>query len=280
MKLDITHPDIVALVDRALAEDVGSGDLTTQATVDAALQADGHFTAREHIVVAGVELLNLLMPDVHVHFASGDRASAGDIIASVHGPARLLLTRERVSLNFLQRLSGVATLASRYVDAVAGTGARILDTRKTTPGWRILEKLASAAGGVVNHRMGLYDAVLIKNNHVTLAGGVRAAVERAVHAGLPDGVRIECEVRTRAEIDEALDAGAKDLLLDNMTPSQAATEIRSIRARNPSVKIELSGGINLDTVRAYAEAGPDFISCGAITHSAVAVDINFRMRAR
>ncbi|MEO8026912.1 MAG: carboxylating nicotinate-nucleotide diphosphorylase [Bryobacteraceae bacterium] len=280
MKLDLTHPDIVYLVEHALAEDVGTGDLTTNATVDADLQAEGHFHARQPLVVAGVELLHLLLPDVHIHFASGDRAQDGDIIASVHGPARLLLTRERVSLNFLQRLCGVATLAARYVDAVTGTGAKILDTRKTTPGWRILEKMASAAGGVVNHRMGLYDAVLIKNNHIALAGGVRAAVDRALHAGLPEGIRIECEVRTRAEIDEALYAGASQLLLDNMTPAEAAEEIRYIRERSPETKVELSGGITLDTVRAYAEAGPDFISCGAITHSAVAVDLNFRLKAR
>jgi len=279
MKLDIQHPDVMALVERALAEDIGAGDLTTNATVDAAILAQGRFIARQPMVVAGVELLNLLMPaPVEVHLASGDSAQPGDVIASVHGTARTLLTRERVSLNFLQRLSGVATIARRYVDAVAGTGTKILDTRKTTPGWRVLEKMASAAGGVTNHRMGLYDAILIKNNHIALAGGVRQAVERALHSAATAGIRIECEVRTRAEIDEALDAGAKDLLLDNMTPAGAAEEIRYIRQRTPGVKVELSGGINLDTVRAYAEAGPDFISCGAITHSAIAVDINFHMR--
>ncbi len=279
MKLDINHPDVAALIERALAEDIGAGDITTNATVDAAIQAEGRFFARQPMVVAGVELLNLLMPaPVEVHLASGDSAQPDDVIASVHGSARTLLTRERVSLNFLQRLSGVATLARRYVDAVAGTGAKILDTRKTTPGWRVLEKMASAAGGVTNHRMGLYDAVLIKNNHITLAGGVRPAVERALKS--TSGIRVECEVRTRAEIDEALDAGAMDLLLDNMTPAIAAEEIRYIRAQKAGVKVELSGGITLDTVRAYAEAGPDFISVGAITHSAIAVDINFHLRPR
>jgi len=177
-----------------------------------------------------------------------------------------------VALNFLQRLSGIATLASRYVDAVADTGCRILDTRKTTPGLRRLEKMAAAAGGVVNHRMGLYDAILIKNNHIVAAGGVKAAIERAAAVGLP----IEVEVRTRAELDEALSCGAERLLLDNLTPQQAAAEIRYIADR---ATVELSGGITLENVRAYAEAGAEFISCGAITHSAPAVDLNFRLES-
>ena len=174
-----------------------------------------------------------------------------------------------MALNFLQRLSGIATLARRYVDAVAGTGCRILDTRKTTPGLRRLEKMAAAAGGVTNHRMGLYDAILIKNNHIVAAGGVRAALERAKQRGEP-----QIEVRTRAELDEALACGATHLLLDNLTPEQAASEIRYIAGR---ATVELSGGITLENVRAYAETGADFVSCGAITHSAPAVDLNFRL---
>jgi nicotinate-nucleotide pyrophosphorylase (carboxylating) len=172
-----------------------------------------------------------------------------------------------VSLNFLQRLSGVATLAAQFVTAVEGTGVRILDTRKTTPGLRILEKMAAAAGAVVNHRIGLYDAILIKNNHIRLAGGVRIAIERARSAGKP----IEIEVRTRVEIEDALACGAHRLLLDNMTPDQAASEIAFIARR---AETEISGGITLENVRAYAQARPDFISSGAITHSAPAVDIN------
>src|SRR5579872_2271936 len=179
----------------------------------------------------------------------------------------MLLTRERVSLNFLQRLSGVATLAAKFVEAIEGTGVRILDTRKTTPGLRILEKMAAAAGGVVNHRMGLYDAVLIKNNHIRLAGGVGEAIERARIAGKP----IEVEVRSRGEIEEALSLGAARMLLDNMTPGQAAEEIRFIHHR---AEVEISGGVTLANVRAYAEAGADFISSGAVTHSARAMDIN------
>ena len=267
MKFDITHPDVRHAVDAALAEDVGAGDITTDATVPTGLTAEAHFVARENMTVAGVELLSLLFDSPVLKVSSGARLQLGEEIACVHGPARLLLTRERVALNFLQRLSGIATLAAKFVAAVEGTGVRIQDTRKTTPGLRVLEKMAAAAGGVVNHRMGLYDAVLIKNNHIRLAGGVRAAIERARALRQP----IEVEVRTRAEIEEALACGAARLLLDNMTPEQAAVEIRFVNRR---AEIEISGGVTLANVRAYAEARPDFISSGAITHSATAVDIN------
>jgi nicotinate-nucleotide pyrophosphorylase (carboxylating) len=197
-------------------------------------------------------------------------AVTGEVIAEVRGAARTLLERERVALNFLQRLSGVATLARQFAEAVEGTGCRVLDTRKTTPGLRALEKAAAAAGGVTNHRMGLFDAVLIKNNHIAAAGGVRAAIERARASGL----EIEIEVRSRAELDEALDAGATHLLLDNLTPAEAAVWVREIAGR---ARVELSGGITLATVRAYAETGADFVSAGAITHSARAMDISFRL---
>jgi len=188
----------------------------------------------------------------------------------IDGPARVLLTGERTALNFVQRLSGVATLTSAFVDAVKDTGCLILDTRKTTPGLRLLEKMAVAAGGGTNHRMGLHDAVLIKNNHIRAAGGVRAALDRTQDAGVP----IEIEVRTKAELDEALDWGATHLLLDNLSPKEAREWMRHIAGR---AKVELSGGITLDTVRACAESGADFISVGALTHSAAAVDINFRL---
>lgn len=272
MTFDIIHPDIRRAVEIALAEDVRPGDITTEAIIPASLQAEGRFVAREVMTLAGVELLGLIYGTAELKRASGARLQPGDEMAIVRGAARLLLTRERVALNFLQRLSGVATLAARFVDAVAGTGVTILDTRKTTPGLRVLEKAASAAGGVVNHRMGLWDAVLIKNNHIRLAGGVRAAVERAKSLGKP----IEVEVRTRAEIIEALACGAARLLLDNMTPAQAAEEIRFIAKR---AEIEISGGVTLANIRAYAEAGPDFISSGFITHSAQAVDINCGIHA-
>lgn len=267
MSFDVNHPDVQRAVVEALAEDVRTGDITTEATIPAKLQAEGHFVARQDMTLAGVELLTLLYDSPVLKVPSGTGVRAGQEIAIVRGPARLLLTRERVALNFLQRLSGIATLAAQFVEAVAGTGVRILDTRKTTPGLRVLEKMAAAAGGVVNHRMGLWDAVLIKNNHIRLAGGVRAAVECARPLGKP----IEVEVRTRAEIEVALECGAGRLLLDNMTPAQAAEEIRFIARR---AEVEISGGIALANVRAYAEAGPDFISSGSITHSAMAVDIN------
>jgi nicotinate-nucleotide pyrophosphorylase (carboxylating) len=267
MIFDVAHPDVHRAVAIALAEDVRTGDITSDAIIPVDLRAEARFVARQDMTLAGVELLTLLYDKPIVKLASGTRVHAGQEIAIARGPARLLLTRERVALNFLQRLSGVATLASHFVDAVAGTGVRILDTRKTTPGLRVLEKMAAAAGGAVNHRMGLWDAVLIKNNHIRLAGGVRPAIERASPLGKP----IEVEVRTHAEILDALDCGASRLLLDNMSPQQAAEEIRFIARR---AEVEISGGVTLSNVRAYAQAVPDFISSGSITHSATAVDIN------
>jgi|HubBroStandDraft_1064217.scaffolds.fasta_scaffold87691_2 nicotinate-nucleotide pyrophosphorylase (carboxylating) len=267
MIFDISHPDARRAVEIALAEDIGTGDITTNACVSAELLAEARFVAKQELTLAGVELLQILFNDVSLLKRSGDRIHTGEELAIVRAPARLLLTRERVSLNFLQRLSGIATLAAKFVAAVDGTGVRILDTRKTTPGLRVLEKMAAAAGGVVNHRMGLYHAILIKNNHIRLAGGVRVAIERARALSKP----IEIEVRNRAEIEDALASGASRLLLDNMTPAQAATEIIFIAKR---AETEISGGVTLDNVRAYADTRPDFISTGAITHSAPAVDIN------
>jgi len=273
--IDFSHPDILDCIERALEEDIGPGDVTSQVCVPEDRAAHGSFVARERQIVAGAELLPVLyqmrgVKELQIRKQSGACVDQGEILATVRGPARILLECERVALNFLQRLGGIATLARRYTDAVAGTGCRILDTRKTTPGLRRLEKMAVAAGGATNHRMGLYDAILIKNNHISAAGGVRQALENARTAGLP----IEIEVRTRAELEEALAAGATHLLLDNLTPEEAAGQIRWIAGR---AKVELSGGITLENVRAYAEAGADYISSGAITHSAPAVDISFRL---
>ena len=260
----------------ALREDIGAGDVTSRACVPADLRARGQYLAREPLVVAGLDLLEVVyrerggVDNLAVLKRDGDRCAAGDVLATVRGRARTLLECERVALNFLQRLSGVATAARAFADAVEGTGCRVLDTRKTTPGLRQLEKQAAAAGGVTNHRMGLFDAVLIKNNHIAAAGGVRQAMERARGAGLP----IEIEVRTREELREALEAGAEHLLLDNLTPAEAREWVREIAGR---AKVELSGGIDLSNVRAYAEAGADFVSAGAITHSARAMDISFRL---
>jgi nicotinate-nucleotide pyrophosphorylase (carboxylating) len=289
------------IVRLALEEDIGPGDVTTESCVPADRQARGRFLAREPLIVAGLELLPDFYeplgrplpdgrgsvsgvlptrnrereraggPELKLLKHNGDACNDGDVIAEVAGPARLLLTRERVALNFLQRLSGVATLARQFADAVAGTSCKVLDTRKTTPGLRDLEKAAAAAGGVTNHRRGLYDAILIKNNHIAAAGGVRAAIEQARAASK---LEIEIEVRTRAELREALECGASHLLLDNLTPAEAADWIREIAGR---ARVELSGGITLQTVRAYAETGADYVSSGAITHSARAMDISFRL---
>lgn len=280
MKFDVNHAEILAIVRQALAEDIGPGDITTNATISAEQMAQGRFYARQPMVLAGVELLPLIyaeqggMDSLELHYHSGDRVPDDACVATVRGKARTLLTCERVALNFMQRLSGIATVARQYADAVAGTGCKILDTRKTTPGLRRLEKLAAAAGGVTNHRLGLFDAVLIKNNHITAAGGVPQAIARVRAAHLDPTIKIEIEVRTRKELEEALTHGAQHLLLDNLTPAEAAEWIAYIKGR---AKVELSGGMRLERVREYAATGPDFISVGAITHSAVAVDLNFRL---
>ena len=271
------HPEIAAAVERALAEDIGTGDVTSQACVPEDRRATGRFLARQAQVLAGMELLPLLydlrggVEELTIGKPTGSRAADGDVIACVRGRARTLLECERTALNFLQRMSGVATLARQFAEAVEGTGCRVLDTRKTTPGLRRLEKMAAAAGGVTNHRMGLYDAILIKNNHIAAAGGVRTAIEQARAAS---ALPIEIEVRTRAELDEALACGAPHLLLDNLTPEEAAEWVGLVARR---AKVELSGGITLENVRAYALAGADFVSSGAITHSAPATDISFRL---
>jgi nicotinate-nucleotide pyrophosphorylase (carboxylating) len=272
----IDHPEIRDAIRRALEEDIGTGDVTTEACVPVDQMASGRFLAKERQVIAGLELLPFIygergtLEELLPLKTSGQFVEAGETLALVRGRARTLLECERVALNFLQRLSGIATLARQFADHVAGTNCRVLDTRKTTPGLRRLEKMAAAAGGVTNHRMGLYDAVLIKNNHIAAAGGVRNAIERVRASGL----EIEVEVRNRAELEEALAAGATHVLLDNLSPAEAAAEVRWIAGR---AKVELSGGIDLETVRAYAETGADFVSSGAITHSARATDISFRL---
>jgi nicotinate-nucleotide pyrophosphorylase (carboxylating) len=260
----------------ALEEDIGSGDVTSQACVPESQKARGRYLAREPLVIAGLGLLAEIyemrggVDELNILRRDGDACAKGEEFAVVTGRARTLLECERVAVNFLQRLSGVATAARRFADAVAGTKCRVLDTRKTAPGLRRLEKMAAAAGGVTSHRMGLFDAVLIKNNHIAAAGGIRNAIERARANGLP----FEVEIHTRQELHVALDAGAAWLLLDNLTPEEAAQWIREIGGR---AQVELSGGITLENVRAYAETGADFVSAGAITHSARAMDISFRL---
>ncbi len=268
----------------ALEEDLGPGDITSRACVPEDLRARGTYIAREPLILAGTEVLGEIFDRVALLKRDGDLCQPGEAIATVDGNARSLLERERVSLNFLQRLSGVATLARQFADAVSGTNCRVLDTRKTTPGLRALEKRAAAAGGVTNHRMGLYDAILIKNNHIIAAGGVEAAMKaalRATYESAPTATHpagkalpIEIEVRTLAELHEALASGATHVLLDNLTPSEAAEWVREIAGR---ATVEISGGVTLENVRAYAETGADFVSAGAITHSARAVDISLRL---
>jgi nicotinate-nucleotide pyrophosphorylase (carboxylating) len=270
------HPEILEVVRRTLEEDIGSGDITSRACVPEDRRASGFFLVREPLVLAGVQVLPLIyelrggVEKLEILQQDGTRLGEGEYIARVEGRARTLLECERVALNFLQRLSGVATLARQFADRVARTNCKVLDTRKTTPGLRRLEKAAAAAGGVVNHRMGLYDAILIKNNHIAAAGGVRPAIANARSAGLP----IEIEVRSMAELAEALACGADHLLLDNLSPSEARDWIRIVNGR---ARVELSGGINPETVREYAETGADYVSSGAITHSARAMDISFRL---
>lgn len=276
MNFDTEHPEVIDAVRRALEEDIGSGDVTSNSCVPADRMAEGLFVARQKMVVAGVELLPLIFgmrggaAELRLEVNSGSPVVTGQAVAYVRGTARMLLECERTALNFLQRLSGIATLSRRYVDELAGTKARLLDTRKTTPGLRRLEKMAAAAGGAENHRIGLFDAILIKNNHIVAAGGVRQAIGAAQKSGLP----VEIEVRTHEELAEALECGADHLLLDNLTPLQATEWMGFIGGRT---MVELSGGITLDTIREYAATGADYISVGAITHSAPAVNLNFRI---
>ncbi|MEA2381334.1 MAG: hypothetical protein QOH72_1305 [Solirubrobacteraceae bacterium] len=266
--------DLDAIVRRALDEDVGPGDVTTRATVPPEARARARITQKQPGVVFGLDAaeatFRALDPDVRFErlTAEGEWRDGGPV-AGIDGSAAALLTGERTALNFLQRLSGVATVTARYVEAVAGTGARVLDTRKTTPGLRALEKAAVAAGGGTNHRTGLYDVILIKENHAAMAGGIAAAV-RAARAAAP-GVPLQVECRDLAEVDEALAAGAPRLLLDNMTPAQLREVVERVDGR---AELEASGGVTLDTIREIAGTGVHFVSVGALTHSAPALDLS------
>ncbi|MBW3653856.1 MAG: carboxylating nicotinate-nucleotide diphosphorylase [Actinobacteria bacterium] len=268
------------LVLRALAEDVGDIDVTSAATVPAALRAVATITQKSAGVVYGLAAAEAtfvaLDPDVALERLGpeGEWREAPAAVLRATGNARALLAAERTALNFLQRLSGIATLTARCVRAVQGTGAQILDTRKTTPGLRALEKAAVAAGGGLNHRAGLYDMVLIKDNHAAIAGGVGAAV-RAAAAAFPD-LELEVECSTRAEVDEALEAGARRILLDNMGPDELRATVAHVAGR---AKLEASGGIGLDTLRDHAETGVDWVSVGALTHSAPALDLSLLLEA-
>jgi len=274
-QLELQHFDLAEFVRRVLAEDLGSGgDVTSNATIAADARFTAELSCREPITVAGLDVaiafFRALERDVQVrkNVRDGDSVAAGSVLMRLDGHARALLAAERSALNTLQHLSGIATLTRSYVDAIEGTGAILLDTRKTVPGMRLLGKYAARMGGAHNHRMRLDDGILIKDNHVAVAGGVGKAVAAAKAANV--GLQIQCEVDRLEQIEPALAAGADRLLLDNMEPDTLRAAVKLVAGRVP---LEASGGVNLDTIRAIAESGVDFISVGRITQSAPAVDI-------
>jgi nicotinate-nucleotide pyrophosphorylase (carboxylating) len=286
---------IDALLEQALVEDEAAGDTTTNLTIDPGLRAAGSIIARQELVVAGLGAIPRFLeiyarldprPQAHTRFEvvshpemfDGVRAHPGQVLAVIRHNAQVLLSCERVMLNLLQHLSGIATLTRKYADAIQGTHARVLDTRKTVPGMRALEKYAVLCGGGTNHRIDLASGILIKNNHIALGGGLRAALERALAQRKPPQ-RVQVEVRNQQELDEALAHGAEAILLDNMSPQQVRVSVECIKnatAGQPGrwIPTEASGGIVLENIRAYAETGVDFISVGALTHSAKAADIS------
>jgi nicotinate-nucleotide pyrophosphorylase (carboxylating) len=265
----------------ALAEDIGLGDITTLATVAPAARGAAVMRAKQACVVAGLPVAARVFERVEpgvvfqAQVAEGTRVEPGTVVARLAGPLRGILTGERTALNFVQRLCGVATITRRYVEALEGTGARIVDTRKTTPGHRMLEKYAVVVGGGANHRWSLDSGILIKDNHLAAAGGVRPAVERA-RAVAPHLLRIEVECKTLDEVHEALAVGAEAILLDNMRGETLARAVDAARGR---ALVEVSGGITLETVREVALAGVDLISAGALTHSAGSIDISLDLEA-
>jgi nicotinate-nucleotide pyrophosphorylase (carboxylating) len=268
------------VIREGLAEDVGAGDVTTLATVPAEARATGELRLKAPGVLAGLDafaaVFAALDPGVRIEPLAADGDAFEDVprdVALVDGPARSLLSGERLALNLLQRMSGIATATRRYVEAVAGTGVAILDTRKTVPGLRLLDKRAVAAGGGTNHRMGLHDAILVKDNHIAIAGGVGTAVELA-RAGAP-GLPVEIEARTEQEVADAVNAGADVILLDNMDVPGLRRAVALVDGR---ARTEASGGITLATIRAVAETGVDRISVGALTHSVTALDLSLELR--
>jgi len=270
--------ELISIAKRALAEDIGSGDVTTDSIVPPHLIAQGEFVVKETGVIAGLSFVQWIfrLADESVVYSplipEGSPVTTGDVVATVRGPARSILTVERTALNFLQRMSGIATLTRRYVDAVAGTRVVILDTRKTAPGLRALDKWAVRLGGGSNHRMGLYDMVLIKDNHIEVAGGITEAVRR-VRSHDP-GLPVEVEVKNLAEFDEALTLDVDRIMLDNMSLEEMR---EAVRRANGRVKIEASGGVTLERVKAIAATGVDYISVGALTHSVKALDISLEI---
>ncbi len=266
----------------ALKEDIGTGDLTTGLIVPSGHTSEAVILGREDFVLAGLpfagEVFELLDRGLsfQAHLNDGEEVKAGQRIATLRGPTRAILTGERVALNILQRLSGIATLTRRFAELISGTGARLLDTRKTTPGMRCLEKYAVRIGGGHNHRFGLYDGILIKDNHITAAGGISRAVE-CTREGAHHLMKIEVEVKGIEELKEALQAGADVVMLDNMPVETIREAVGIVRGRSPGTLVEASGGVGLENIREIALTGVDFISVGALTHSARAVDISLEI---
>ena len=283
MKL-IDNSEILADISEFLAEDVGRGDITTQSTVPEGVRGMGSFLAKEDMVVCGLEIAQAVFQsvdptnaDIDAYVEDGEFVEKGTVFGTLSGFADVLLTGERVALNLIQRMSGIATLSRKFAEKVEGTNAQIVDTRKTTPGLRMLEKYAVWVGGCKNHRYGLDDGVLIKDNHIALAGGVKESIQAAKES-VGHLHKIEIEITNWAELREAVEAGADIIMLDNQTPEEAQKLVEMARNMNPNIILEASGGMNLDTVRSYAEAGVDLISVGALTHSARAMDISFKIK--
>jgi nicotinate-nucleotide pyrophosphorylase (carboxylating) len=291
--MDWKSKRIRTILEAALAEDKVANDVTTALTIAPDLRASGTIIAKQACVVSGLGCIPVFL-DIfakmstapvgrfevisHPEIFDGVKVKKGQTLAVIRHNARAILSCERVILNLMQRMSGIATLTNEFVKAVAGTKTKVLDTRKTIPGLRALDKYAVCCGGGVNHRLDLQDGILIKNNHISLGGGLPAVLEHALE-GRKTGQVVQVEVRSQVELDQAIAGGAESILLDNMTPSQVKKAIKQIRATLPNVPVEASGNMNLKTVRAYALAGVDFVSVGALTHSAVAVDLSMRITA-
>ncbi len=291
--MDWKSKRIRTILEAALAEDKVSNDVTTTLTIPAGLRASGTIVAKQACIVSGLGCIPVLLETFakmsstpvgrfevisHPEIFDGVKVKKGQTLAVIRHNARAILSCERVILNLIQRMSGISTLTNEFVKAVAGTKTKVLDTRKTIPGLRVLDKYAVCCGGGVNHRLDLQDGILIKNNHISLGGGLPAALEHAL-AGRKAGQVVQVEVRSELELQQAIAGGAESILLDNMTPAQVKKSVKAIRSALPGVPIEASGNMNLKTVREYALAGVDFVSVGALTHSAVAVDLSMRITA-
>jgi nicotinate-nucleotide pyrophosphorylase (carboxylating) len=291
--MDWKSKRIRTILEAALAEDRVANDVTTALTIDPKLRASGTIVAKEACVVSGLGCIPVFLEGYakmmnvpvgrfevvsHPEIFDGVKVKKGQSLAVIRHNAAAILSCERVILNLMQRMSGIATLTNEFVKAVAGTKTKVLDTRKTIPGLRVLDKYAVCCGGGMNHRLDLQDGILIKNNHISLGGGLPAALEHAL-AGRKTGQVVQVEVRSQQELEQAIAGGAESILLDNMTPAQVKKAVKEIRAALPKVPIEASGNMSLKTVRKYALAGVDYISVGALTHSAVAVDLSMRITA-